>query len=248
MLSPGVAIPPVRRMRTRIAPSTADGRWQDGLGASREELKERSDAEVGVGSPLVGSGRHQGGAAWARDAGTLAVVEGEVPAREIGDGEAVHAHDMCRAGNVWELSSRRRCVDGRVEEPRRERLDAGIRGKLDRGERRRAVGRAEQMILVTTLFRRGQADRDSEAIVALRLAQDVRRVLDAAVKESSNDVGNQRRDGHRVREPRAVLGWLGWLLGSRRVAGRWGGQRERRQGRRGYRPSATRVGEHTATA
>jgi len=83
--------------------SSVDGGRQDGLGSSREDLEELSDVAAGIRSPLIGSGRLQGGAARAREAGTLAVVESEVRSREIGDGEAVRAYDVRGAGNVGKL-------------------------------------------------------------------------------------------------------------------------------------------------
>ena len=115
----------------------------------------------------------------------MAVVEGAVPVRGVGDGETVLTHDMGRAGDVRELGVRWRRVGGSVEEPFCVRRDAGIGGERSRREHRRqvpspgialaprgvvvrrvgaevrdtcvrqAVRRAEQVILMATLFHRG---------------------------------------------------------------------------------------------
>ena len=82
---------------------------------------------------------------------------------------------------------------------------------------------------MASLFHCGQADSHSEAVASFRWAQDIRRVLKAAVAKSLDHIcysGMDRKRRRRAFKLRVVRGALGWQSGSRRVTGRREGNRD----------------------
>ena len=82
---------------------------------------------------------------------------------------------------------------------------------------------------MASLFHRTQADGDSEAVASLRWAQDIRRVVKAAISKSLDHVcyPGMDRDRRRRKFKVYVVGCiLGRLGGGRRVAGSREGSRD----------------------
>ena len=100
---------------------------------------------------------------------------------------------------------------------------------------------------MASLFHRTQADGDSEAVASLRWAQDIRRVVEAAITKPLDHVcyPGMDRDRRRRKFKVYVVGMHPGAAGRRPQSRRKpGGQ----PGRLGYGPSEVWAGGHPATA